>query len=275
MTYHHEFPRRVPIHATTILGVKRGNEVALAGDGQVTVGDVVLKHGARKIRTLYDGQVLAGFAGAVADALTLFGKFEAQLKAWDGNLRRASVELTKEWRTDRYLRRLEAQLIVADPDSLLVLSGEGDVIEPDDGIVAIGTGGPYATAAAKALLAATDQDARTIVEASMRIAAEMCIFTNDRFTIEVVRHEADDDEGEGDPGAPSHGSDAEVVVVLDESNESEAELPLPSDTPTPDDEADEEDEDDEDDEADDRTRRENEYEDDAFEPADEGPDERP
>gem|GEM_PF-14809 len=275
MTYHHEFPRRVPIHATTILGVKRGNEVALAGDGQVTVGDVVLKHGARKIRTLYDGQVLAGFAGAVADALTLFGKFEAQLKAWDGNLRRASVELTKEWRTDRYLRRLEAQLIVADPDSLLVLSGEGDVIEPDDGIVAIGTGGPYATAAAKALLAATDQDARTIVEASMRIAAEMCIFTNDRFTIEVVRHEADDDEGEDDPGAPSHGSDAEVVVVLDESNESEAELPLPSDSPTPDDEADEEDEDDEDDEADDRTRRENESEDDAFEPADEGPDERP
>ena len=130
--------------------------VALAGDGQVTLGDIVLKHGARKIRTLYDGQVLAGFAGAVADALTLFGKFEAQLKAWDGNLRRASVELAKEWRTDRYLRRLEAQLIVADPESLLVLSGEGDVIEPDDGIVAIGSGAPYATAAAKALVAHTE-----------------------------------------------------------------------------------------------------------------------
>src|SRR6478672_2308422 len=118
-------------HATTILGVKRGDEVALAGDGQVTIGDVVLKHGARKIRTLHDGRVLAGFAGAVADALTLFAKFESQLQAWDGNLRKAAVELTKEWRSDRYLRRLEAQLIVADQDSILVLSGEGDVIEPD------------------------------------------------------------------------------------------------------------------------------------------------
>lgn len=176
-------------HATTILGVKRGDEVALAGDGQVTLGDVVLKHGARKIRTLYDGQVIAGFAGAVADALTLFAKFETQLKAWDGNLRRAAVELTKEWRTDRYLRRLEAQLIVADPDSILVLSGEGDVIEPDDGVVAIGTGAPYATAAAKALLAHSDLDARGIVEAAMGIAAELCIYTNDRFTIEVVRAE--------------------------------------------------------------------------------------
>jgi len=277
VTYQHDYPRRVPIHATTILGVKRGNEVALAGDGQVTVGDVVLKHGARKIRTLYDGQVLAGFAGAVADALTLFGKFEAQLKAWDGNLRRASVELTKEWRTDRYLRRLEAQLIVADPDSLLVLSGEGDVIEPDDGIVAIGTGGPYATAAAKALLAATDQDARTIVEASMRIAAEMCIFTNDRFTIEVVRHETDDEgeeDGDEDAGETPSGAGSEVVVVMDASNESEAELPLPSDTPTPDDEDDEDDDDDED-ETDDRVRRENDYEDDEAEPGDDGPDDRP
>lgn len=179
--------RGVRPHATTILGVKRGDEVALAGDGQVTLGDVVLKHGARKIRTLYEGQVLAGFAGAVADALTLFGKFEAQLKAWDGNLRRASVELTKEWRTDRYLRRLEAQLIVADPESILVLSGDGDVIEPDDGIVAIGTGAPYATAAAKALLAHSNLDARSIVEAAMGITAELCIYTNDRFTIEVVR----------------------------------------------------------------------------------------
>jgi ATP-dependent HslUV protease subunit HslV len=181
-------------HATTILGVKRGNEVALAGDGQVTLGDVVLKHGARKIRTLYDGQVIAGFAGAVADALTLFAKFESQLKAWDGNLRRAAVELTKEWRTDRYLRRLEAQLIVADPESILVLSGEGDVIEPDDGIVAIGTGAPYATAAAKALLRHSDLDARAIVEAAMGIAADLCIYTNDRFTIEVVQHEDDESD---------------------------------------------------------------------------------
>jgi ATP-dependent HslUV protease subunit HslV len=142
--------------------------------------------------------VLAGFAGAVADALTLFGKFETQLKAWDGNLRRAAVELAKEWRTDRYLRRLEAQLIVADPDSLLVLSGDGDVIEPDDGIVAIGSGAPYATAAAKALIAHTDLDARAIVESAMRIAAELCIFTNDHFTVETVcREESGAVETEG------------------------------------------------------------------------------
>jgi ATP-dependent HslUV protease subunit HslV len=177
--------------ATTILGVKRDGAVALAGDGQVTLGEVVLKHGARKVRTLRDGQVVAGFAGAVADALTLFEKFEAQLKAWDGNLRRASVELAKEWRTDRYLRRLEAQLIVADVESLLVLSGEGDVIEPDDGIAAIGSGAPYATAAAKALINFTDMDARGIVESAMRIAANLCIYTNDHFTIESVCREAD------------------------------------------------------------------------------------
>jgi ATP-dependent HslUV protease subunit HslV len=175
--------------ATTILGVKRDGAVALAGDGQVTLGDVVLKHGARKIRTLRDGEVLAGFAGAVADALTLFEKFEAQLKAWDGNLRRASVELAKEWRTDRYLRRLEAQLIVADVDSLLVLSGEGDVIEPDDGIAGIGSGAPYATAAAKALLQYTDLDARAIVEAAMRVAANLCIYTNDHVTIESAHRD--------------------------------------------------------------------------------------
>jgi ATP-dependent HslUV protease subunit HslV len=179
------------VKATTILGVKRDGSVALAGDGQVTLGDVVLKHGARKIRTLREGQVVAGFAGAVADALTLFEKFEVQLKAWDGNLRRASVELAKEWRTDRYLRRLEAQLIVADVESLLVLSGEGDVIEPDDGIAAIGSGAPYATAAAKALVAFTDMDARNVVEAAMRIAANLCIFTNDHFTIESVTQAPD------------------------------------------------------------------------------------
>jgi ATP-dependent HslUV protease, peptidase subunit HslV len=174
------------IRSTTILGVLRDDVVAMAGDGQVTVGDVVLKHGARKIRTLSDGAVIAGFAGAVADALTLFSKFETQLKSSDGNLRKASVELAKEWRTDRYLRRLEAQLIVGDGESLLVLSGEGDVIEPDDGIAAIGSGAPYATAAAKALLAHTDLPAREIVESAMGIAAELCIFTNDRFTISTV-----------------------------------------------------------------------------------------
>ncbi|MGB3307427.1 MAG: ATP-dependent protease subunit HslV [Thermomicrobiales bacterium] len=178
-------------HATTILGVKRGNEIALAGDGQVTMGDIVLKHGARKLRTLYDGQIVAGFAGAVADALTLFAKFESQLQEWNGDLRRASVELTKEWRSDRYLRRLEAQLIVADGESILVLSGEGDVIEPDDGVLAIGSGAPYATAAAKALLQYTELSAEEIVRAAMAITAEICIFTNDRFMVQVVRAEAE------------------------------------------------------------------------------------
>ena len=193
---------RPRLRSTTVLGVRRNGTVALAGDGQVTMGDVVLKHGARKIRTLYDGQVLAGFAGAVADALTLFTKFEAQLKAWDGNLKRAAVELAKEWRSDRYLRRLEAQLLVGDPDTLLLLSGDGDVTEPDDGIAAIGSGAPYATAAAKALLAQTSLDARAIVEASMLVAAEICIFTNDHFTIAEVRRDEDEEEtaptGEGE-----------------------------------------------------------------------------
>jgi ATP-dependent HslUV protease, peptidase subunit HslV len=192
------------IRSTTILGVRRNGIVAMAGDGQVTIGDVVLKHGARKIRTLYDGAVIAGFAGAVADALTLFSKFETQLKSSDGNLRKASVELAKEWRTDRYLRRLEAQLIVGDGESILVLSGEGDVIEPDDGIAAIGSGAPYATAAAKALLAHTDLHAREIVESAMAIAAELCIFTNDRFTIDTVPDPTglpSDGDGESDAGA--------------------------------------------------------------------------
>jgi ATP-dependent HslUV protease subunit HslV len=197
--------RDTTIHSTTILGVRRNDVVAMAGDGQVTVGDVVLKHGARKIRLLYDGAVIAGFAGAVADALTLFSKFESQLKAVDGNLRKASVELAKEWRTDRYLRRLEAQLIVGDGESLLVLSGEGDVIEPDDGIAAIGSGAPYATAAAKALVAHTELTARDIVESAMGIAAELCIFTNDRFTIDEVAAPAEEpvaterDEGGSTP----------------------------------------------------------------------------
>ena len=174
----------------------------MAGDGQVTAGDVVLKHGARKIRMLYDGAVIAGFAGAVADALTLFAKFEVQLKSVDGNLRKASVELAKEWRTDRYLRRLEAQLIVGDGESLLVLSGEGDVIEPDDGIAAIGSGAPFATAAAKALMAHTEMPAREIVVSAMGIAAELCIFTNDRITIDAVEapSESEEDESRG-PGA--------------------------------------------------------------------------
>ncbi len=181
-------PERYPRpHATTIVGVKRGDQVALAGDGQVTIGDVVLKHNARKLRTLYDGQVVAGFAGAVADALTLFGKFESHLEIWDGNLRKAAVELTKEWRTDRYLRRLEAQLIVADSHSLLLLSGEGDVIEPDDGVIAIGSGAPFATAAAKALVLKTGLTAGEIVRAAMEVTAEICIFTNNHISVEVVQ----------------------------------------------------------------------------------------
>ncbi len=176
-------------HATTILGVVRPDGVALAGDGQVTFGEYVIKQRARKIRLLKDGTTIAGFAGAVADALTLIEKFEGQLKAWDGNMRKAAVELAKEWRTDRYLRRLEAQLLIANIDSLLLISGDGDVIEPDDGVVAIGAGAPYATAAAKALLANTDLTAREIVEAAMAITANMCIFTNDHFTVEVVRRD--------------------------------------------------------------------------------------
>jgi ATP-dependent HslUV protease subunit HslV len=179
-----EYSRRP--HATTILAVKRGNQVAMVGDGQVTAGDMVLKHSARKLRVLFDGQVVAGFAGAVADALTLFSKFELQLQEWDGNLRKAAVELTKEWRTDRYLRRLEAQLIITDGESLLLLSGEGDVIEPDDGVLSIGSGSPYATAAAKALLAHTELSAEAIATSAMTITADMCIFTNHSLTVEVI-----------------------------------------------------------------------------------------
>jgi ATP-dependent HslUV protease subunit HslV len=186
-------------HATTILGVCRNGEVALAGDGQVTFGDMIVKHGARKIRTLHDGEVLAGFAGAVADAMTLFEKFEAQLREWKGDLRRASVELAKEWRTDRYLRRLEAQLIVADTDQIFVLSGEGDVLAPDDGIVAIGTGAPYAVAAARALATHTALGAREIVTEAMKIASELCIFTNDQLVIESAPAPKEAATSEPDP----------------------------------------------------------------------------
>lgn len=187
-----------PIRATTILAVRQGGGVAMAGDGQVTVGDVVMKHGARKIRRLADGRVLAGFAGSTADALTLFDKFEAMLERYQGNLRRAAVELTKEWRTDRFLRRLEALLLVADRDQLLVLTGDGDVIEPDDGIAAIGSGGTYAQAAARALARHTDLSAATIARAAMEIAAGMCIYTNDQ----IILYSLDD---------TSHASDTATV----------------------------------------------------------------
>jgi ATP-dependent HslUV protease, peptidase subunit HslV len=189
-----EIPLPVRPHATTILAVMRPDGVAMAGDGQVTFGEVVMKHGARKIRTLQEGTIVAGFAGAVADALTLIEKFEAQLKGWDGNMRRAAVELAKEWRTDRYLRRLEAQLLIAETGSLLLISGDGDVIEPDDGIAAIGSGAPYAVAAARALTTHTDLGAREVALAAMEITAELCIYTNNHFSVEWIAAIAEESE---------------------------------------------------------------------------------
>lgn len=177
------------ILSTTILAVRRDDTVAMAGDGQVTIGDVVMKHSARKIRKLFKDRVLAGFAGSVADALTLFDKFEAQLERNKGNLRKSSVELAKEWRTDRYLRRLEAQLIVADPTQLLILSGEGEVIEPDDGAVAIGSGGSYALAAARALLQHTTMPAEEIAKAALQIAGDLDIYTNNNIVVYITKEE--------------------------------------------------------------------------------------
>jgi ATP-dependent HslUV protease subunit HslV len=176
----------VPIHATTILAVRARGTLVLASDGQVSLGQTVMKHNARKVRRLYQGRVLAGFAGATADAFTLFEKFEQKLESVNGNLRRAAVELAKDWRTDRLLRRLEAMMIVADAESTLLISGSGDVIEPDDGVIAIGSGGNYALAAAKALTAHTTLDARTIAEAAMRIAASICVYTNDQLVFEEL-----------------------------------------------------------------------------------------
>ena len=172
---------------TTICCVRHGSKIALAGDGQVSLGNTVMKHGARKIRRLYQYQVLAGFAGSTADAFTLFEKFEAKLQEFRGNLPRAAVALAKDWRTDRILRRLEALLIVADKDVSLVISGAGDVIEPDDGVAAIGSGGSFAQAAARAMIAHSDLDAEKIVEEALRIAADICIYTNDRISVEVLK----------------------------------------------------------------------------------------
>ena len=171
---------------TTILSVRRADRVVLGGDGQVTVGNTVLKANARKVRRLHDDRVLAGFAGGTADAFTLFERFEGALDKYSGNLVRAAVELAKDWRSDRVLRRLEALLAVADANSSLVISGNGDVIEPEDGLIAIGSGGPYAQAAARALLDATDLDARTVVERSLAIAADICIYTNHNVSIESL-----------------------------------------------------------------------------------------
>lgn len=173
-------------HHTTVVAVRRDGQVAIAADGQVTYSDTILKHTARKIRRLYHERVLAGFAGAVADAQTLVDRFEAKLEATSGNLRRAAVEFAKEWRTDRILRRLEAMMIVADRDDLLLVSGDGNVIEPDDNVLAIGSGGAYAAAAARALMRHTSLSARQIAEEAMRIAAELCIYTNDRIQCECL-----------------------------------------------------------------------------------------
>jgi ATP-dependent HslUV protease subunit HslV len=180
------------ILSTTILAVRRGDTVTMAGDGQVTIGDVVMKHSARKIRKLYKERVLAGFAGAVADALTLFEKFESQLERNKGNLRKSAVELTKEWRQDRYLRRLEAQLVVADPGQLLILSGDGEVIEPDDGVVAIGSGGSYALAAARALVRHTNLTSEEIARSALEIAGDIDIYTNTQIVYYTL---SETDEG--------------------------------------------------------------------------------
>jgi len=173
-------------HGTTIVSVRRGALVALGGDGQVTLGNIVVKSSARKVRKLFHDKVLAGFAGATADAFTLFERFEAKLEKHQGQLVRAAIELTKDWRTDRVLRRLEAMLAVADREASLIITGNGDVLEPEHGLIAIGSGGPYAQAAAKALLENTELSAQEIVERALKIAGDICIYTNHTHTIETL-----------------------------------------------------------------------------------------
>lgn len=174
------------IHSTTILALRHRDRAVLAGDGQVTFGDTIVKQSAKKIRRLYNDKILAGFAGSAADSFALFSRFEAKLEQYRGNLERASVELAKDWRTDRVLRRLEAMLVVADKTSMFLLSGTGDLIEPDEGIIGIGSGGPYALAAAKALMRHTDLSAREIAERAMNVAASICIYTNSTLAIEEL-----------------------------------------------------------------------------------------
>jgi len=174
------------LHGTTIIGIHRGNRIALCGDGQVSLGDTVIKAKAVKIRKIFDDKVIIGFAGATADAFTLFEKFEEKLKTNKGNLRKAAVDLAKEWRQDKYLRRLEAMLIAGDKTGLLMISGVGDVLEPDDGLIAIGSGGNYALSAARALARNTKISEDRIVLEAMKIASEICIYTNDQFTLEVL-----------------------------------------------------------------------------------------
>ncbi len=181
-----EAPALRRIRSTTVLCVRRDDKVVMAGDGQVTLGESVIKHGAKKIRRLYQDKILAGFAGSTADAFTLFSRFEAKLEQYHGNLGRAAVELAKDWRTDKFLRHLEALLLVSDKEATFLLSGQGDVIEPDTGIAAIGSGGPFAQAAAQALADHTKLSPREIAEEAMKIAGRMCIYTNDKVTIEEL-----------------------------------------------------------------------------------------
>ncbi len=171
------------LRATTAVAVLRGGRVAIAGDGQVTVGQMVMKQGAEKVRKIAKGRAVVGFAGGAADALTLLERLEAKFETYPGNVRRAAVELARDWRTDRMLRRLEAMMIVGDPETLLIVSGNGDVIEPDDGVVAIGSGGSYALAAARALIAHTELEAEQVVTEALRIAADICIYTNDSIKV--------------------------------------------------------------------------------------------
>ena len=173
-------------HATTVLAIRHNGQTVMASDGQVTLGDTVVKQRARKIRRLYNDRILAGFAGSAADSFALFSRFEGKLEQYRGNLERSAVELAKEWRTDRVLRRLEAMLVVMDAQATYLISGTGDLIEPDDGIVAIGSGGPFALAAAKALALHTNLDARAIAEQAMHIASAICIYSNDNLTVEVL-----------------------------------------------------------------------------------------
>ncbi|MGY8526286.1 ATP-dependent protease subunit HslV [Paracidovorax citrulli] len=173
-------------HGTTIVSVRRGNQVSLGGDGQVTLGNIVMKGTARKVRRIYNGKVLVGFAGSTADAFSLLDRFEAKLEKYQGNLTRAAVDLAKDWRSDRALRRLEAMLITADRDTTLVITGNGDVLDPEGGIAAIGSGGSYAQSAAKALVENTDLSPKDVVEKSLRIAGELCIYTNTNFVIESL-----------------------------------------------------------------------------------------
>lgn len=174
------------LRSTTILAVRRGSKVVVAGDGQVSLGQTIMKGTARKVRRLSEGQAIGGFAGSAADGIALFDKLDAKLREHRGNLRRAAVELAKDWRTDRVLRRLEAMLVVADHERTYILSGSGDVIEPDSGVAAIGSGGPYALAAARALLGHTELDARAVAEAALTIASEICVYTNSNLTIEEL-----------------------------------------------------------------------------------------